>query len=76
MTTIPNIDVCDEYSDAIDAAHPMNTKNFNCYNRAQEMVNNRHSKGSLVDLANWLLSRAEAAENLCHQLKTSEPAEQ
>lgn len=45
----------DEWSDAIEAAHPINTGDHATYYKAQDMVSNRHSKYELVDLVNWLL---------------------
>lgn len=49
----------DEHTTAIDAAHPLVTKNHGRYARALAMVENRHSKSALVDLVNWLLARGE-----------------
>ena len=55
-------DQADEHSEAISAAHPTYTKLFEPYNRALAMIGNRHGKYELVNLANWLLVRAETAE--------------
>ncbi len=41
--------------DAIQAAHPMRTKRFDLYDEAMRLVGERHAKGDLVDLVNWLL---------------------
>jgi hypothetical protein len=45
----------DEYTPAIDAAHPTNTENHELYEQALRIVGNRHSKYALVDAVNWLL---------------------
>ena len=49
-------DTRDQWSDSIDSAHPTLTGKHKSYEMAQEMVSNRHSKGALVDLVNWLLT--------------------
>lgn len=46
----------DQWSIEIDAAHPMKTGDHKTRQIANEMVGNRHSKGALVDLVNWLLA--------------------
>lgn len=46
----------DEYSDAIDAAHPCETKAFETFDKALAMVSKRHGKYELVGLVNWLLA--------------------
>jgi hypothetical protein len=48
-------DAKDEWSAAIDAAHPMRSGSHSEYATAMRMIGNRHSKGELVDLVNWLL---------------------
>jgi hypothetical protein len=48
-------DRSDEWSKRIAAAHPMETGDHVTYIKAMEMVGNRHSKGALVELVNWLL---------------------
>ncbi len=48
--------------DAIAAAHPLKTDNHATYAEARRLVSARHSKGNLIDLVNWLLVRAGAAE--------------
>ncbi len=67
-------DTPDQWSEAIAAAHPTKTKDFATQDIAREMVGNRHSKGALIDLVNWLLvekqkpievSLEEAARALC-----------
>lgn len=45
----------DEWSERIDASHPMNSGDHRKYELAMQMVGNRHSKGALVELVNWLL---------------------
>lgn len=49
----------DQWTDAIIAAHPMETGDHKTWEMAMEMVGNRHSKGSLVELVNWLLKEAK-----------------
>lgn len=56
----------DEWEDAptdldaeIAAAHPMLTGNHKRYAYAMELISARHSKGSLIDLVNYLLSKIE-----------------
>jgi hypothetical protein len=51
-----NEDVDDECTIAIDAAHPINTGDHERYRRASELVDNRHSKQSIINLVNWLLT--------------------
>ncbi len=50
-----NGDRKDEWSDKIAAAHPVFSGSHKTYSTAQEMVGNRHTKSSLVELVNWLL---------------------
>tara|TARA_R110000772_G_scaffold31234_6_gene77222 strand:- start:19559 stop:19756 length:198 start_codon:yes stop_codon:yes gene_type:complete len=52
----------DEMSDAIDGDHPARSLDYSCYSKAQELVSNRHSKGSLVNLVNHLLLEIERAK--------------
>lgn len=52
----------DQWTDQIKAAHPVKTGSSKHYVTALEMVGNRRGKGALVEMANWLLTRAEAAE--------------
>ena len=52
----------DQWQAAIDAAHPTITEKHKTYAKALEMVSNRHSKGSLVDLVNWLLAYRRPTE--------------
>lgn len=67
-------DVEDEWSEAINAAFPTRSGSHGQYGVAMKMVGNRHSKGELVALVNWLLvmrdnahaaavARAERAES-------------
>jgi len=54
----------DEWTDAILAAHPVNSTDPERHNRfalAMKMVGNRHGKYELVGLVHWLLTRLEAA---------------
>lgn len=44
-------------AEAIQAAHPLETKRHDLYNEAMELVGARHEKGDLVDLVNYLLYR-------------------
>jgi hypothetical protein len=48
-------DVDDEYTERIDAASPTRSGSHKQYAIAMQMVGNRHSKGALVGLINWLL---------------------
>jgi len=52
----------DEHTDAIHAAHPTRTKDFETYDTALAMIGTRHGKYELVNLVNWLLVRAKTAE--------------
>lgn len=52
----------DQWQGAIEAAHPTITGKHKTYTKALEMVSNRHSKGSLVDLVNWLLAYRRPSE--------------
>jgi len=55
----------DQWSDAINAIHPMNATDPKRHHRfmvALAMVGNRHGKYELVGLTQWLLTRAEKAE--------------
>ncbi len=48
----------DQWSEHIAKLHPTVTGKHKTYEIALEMVGNRHSKGELVDLVNWLLVTA------------------
>lgn len=48
-------DYRDEWDRAIVEAFPTRSGSHDEYARAMEMVGNRHSKGELVALVNWLL---------------------
>lgn len=48
-------DVKDEWTEAVRAAHPTRSESHEEYATAMKMVGNRHSKGELVALVNWLL---------------------
>lgn len=50
----------DEWSAAIEAAHPIRSKAHDAYATAMKMVGNRRSKGALVDLVCWLLQQHDA----------------
>lgn len=47
---------------AIESAHPLTTGRHDLYNEAMRLVGERHGKGDLVDLVNWLLYRIERIE--------------
>lgn len=56
-------DTPDKWTDAIQEAFPTRSSSHDEYQDAQTMVGNRHAKGELVALVNWLLvswKRAEA----------------
>ena len=53
----------DEWSEAIAASHPLQTKSFVEYESAMKMVGNRKSKGALVDLVCYLLQHFNADAN-------------
>ena len=57
-------DTPDEYSEAIALAHPLKNGDFKTYTMALEMVSNRHSKSSLVNLVGWLLARLATSRAL------------
>lgn len=57
----------DQHTDAIRAAHPTYTKDFETYEAALAMVGTRHGKYELVNMANWLLARATRAEGLLEE---------
>jgi hypothetical protein len=58
------MDVDDEWSAEIKKAFPTNSGSHAEYATAMEMVGNRHSKGELVALVNWLLVKCrDAAQN-------------
>jgi hypothetical protein len=50
----------DALTAAVDATHPVYTKDYETYTEALELVSNRHSKGSLVGLVNYLLVQNKA----------------
>ena len=50
-------DVDDEWTSDIRETHPLRTGEHDNYALAMKMIGNRHSKGQLVELVNWLLSR-------------------
>lgn len=52
----------DQYSEKIDAVSPLKTGQHRRYLRALQMVNPRKSKYAIIDLVNWLLTRAEEKE--------------
>lgn len=59
----PWADRKDKWSEAISAAHPVNSDlpwRFECFDKAMEMVGNRHGKYELVALVSWLLSDIES----------------
>jgi hypothetical protein len=50
----------DALTAAVDATHPVYTKDYKTYTEALELVSSRHSKGSLVGLVNYLLVQNKA----------------
>lgn len=52
----------DALTDAVHAAHPVFTKDYKTYDKAMELVSNRHGKGALVGLVNYLISQNKSAE--------------
>lgn len=42
--------------------HPMTSRRFDLHAEAMRLVGERHAKGDLVDLVNWLLHRIENAK--------------
>ncbi len=59
----------DEWTPAIDAAHPMSKpghmthEESDRYKTAMKMVGHRHGKYALINLVNWLLERAAKSED-------------
>jgi len=49
----------DQWTTAIDESHPLKTKAYAAYDTAMEMVGNRRTKGSLVDLVCWLIQEKD-----------------
>ena len=45
----------DDMTEEIERTHPFKVKDWARYQRAQELVSNRHSKGALIDLVAYLL---------------------
>lgn len=66
----------DEYSDRISAAFPTESGSHEEYALAMKLVGNRHSKGALVGLVNWLLVESgrlrSALEYALSQIESSE----
>jgi hypothetical protein len=50
-------DKTDSWTDLIKAAFPTRSGSHESYAMAMRMVSNRHSKGELIALVNWLLVR-------------------
>jgi hypothetical protein len=64
-------DVGDEWTAAIDAAHPTRSGSHETWGVAMQMVGHRHSKGQLVALVNWLMnSPTEGARTLVDAERT------
>lgn len=57
-------DIDDEWTPHIDAAFPTRSGSHDEYAMAMQMVGNRHSKGALVALVNWLLVERNALPEL------------
>jgi hypothetical protein len=52
----------DALTASVDATNPVYTKDYKTYTEALELVSNRHSKGSLVGLVNYLLVQNKAIQ--------------
>jgi len=52
----------DALTDAVHASHPVFTKDYKTYTDALELVSNRHGKGALVGLVNYLMAQNKDAE--------------
>lgn len=73
-------DADDEWTESIKSAHPTRAGTYDEYAMAMRMVGHRHSKGELVALVTWLLTknkphadavtRAERAERVLAQIET------
>lgn len=48
-----------ELNEAIDAAHPVLTGRYDLYEKATEMVSQRHSKSPVIQLVNFLLTQIQ-----------------
>ncbi len=58
----PWTDEPDDLTDAVMASHPFKERgDYKTYCRALELVSNRHSKGALVSLVNYLLRQSQEA---------------
>lgn len=62
-------DVKDEWSEQISEAFPTRSGSHEHYAEAMRMVGNRHSKGELVALVNWLLVRCDNRSRLDRETK-------
>ena len=49
----------DDMTEAIEASHPVRSGRYKTYERALDLVSNRHSKSALVALVNHLLILAQ-----------------
>jgi hypothetical protein len=58
---LPWSDVSDEWTEAIQAAHPIRSQSYDEHAVAMQMVGHRRSKGDLIELVNWLLVRLRGA---------------
>lgn len=67
-----SLDKDDDLTDAINAAHPVVSKRYDTYQRATELVSNRHSKAALVNLVNYLLIEA-GRERPAEQTSSPDP---
>lgn len=52
----------DALTDAVRVSHPVFTKDYKTYTEALELVSNRHGKGALVGLVNYLMAQNKTAE--------------
>jgi hypothetical protein len=55
---VPWEDAPSDLDAEIDAAHPLRTGDHARYRRAAEMIRTQHSKYALIDLVNWLPTKA------------------
>lgn len=55
-------DTDDDLTEVINDAHPIETEDYELYTEAMRLIGNRHSKGSLVMLVNYLLRKIKLEE--------------
>lgn len=59
----------DEFSDEIDEAHPVNSKDHGTFALAMNMISTRRGKYELVGLINWLLRARSTRDAYIRELK-------